>query len=160
MKWNSVRRGQKYFVRGWLEQPRRAKKLLYRYDDYSEPTKEGPLSYVLLESPFASVSTASRVRPSLVSLGTKLNAKRKYTIQNTIQISTLQDSVVTIWRPPFQGFLWFSANWENTQEEVKKHEILPSWLIKDPNYFFLFFIFKGSVKWKKRGGVSGINRWA
>jgi hypothetical protein len=69
---------------------------LYRYDDYSEPTKEGPLSYVLLESPFASVSTVSRGHPSLASLGTKLNAKRKYTIQKTIQISTLKDSVATV----------------------------------------------------------------
>jgi hypothetical protein len=34
----------------------------------TEPTKEGPLSFVLFESPFTSVSTVSRGHPSLVSL--------------------------------------------------------------------------------------------
>jgi hypothetical protein len=34
----------------------------------NEPTKEGPLSFVLFESPFTSVSTVSRGYPSLVSL--------------------------------------------------------------------------------------------
>jgi hypothetical protein len=33
-----------------------------------ETTKEGPLSYVLLETPIASVSTVSRGHPSLISL--------------------------------------------------------------------------------------------
>jgi hypothetical protein len=35
---------------GRLEQPRQEKNLLYRHDEPNEPTKEGPLSYVLLES--------------------------------------------------------------------------------------------------------------
>jgi hypothetical protein len=42
--------------------------LLYRHDKPNEPTKEGSLSFVLLESPFTSVSTVSRGHPSLVSL--------------------------------------------------------------------------------------------
>jgi hypothetical protein len=35
------------------------KNLLYRHGKPHEPTKEGPLSFVLLESPFTSVSTVS-----------------------------------------------------------------------------------------------------
>jgi hypothetical protein len=60
---------KKYFVLGRLEQPRQDKNLFYRpHDKPNEPTKEGPLSYVLLVSPFASVSTFRRGHPSLVSL--------------------------------------------------------------------------------------------
>ncbi len=51
-----------------LEQPRQDKNLLYRHDKTIEPTKEEPLSFVLLEFPFASVSTVNRSHPSLVSL--------------------------------------------------------------------------------------------
>ncbi len=58
----------KYFVLGWPEQPRLNKDRLYRHDKTNKPTKEGPLSFVLFESPFTSVSTASRGHPSLVSL--------------------------------------------------------------------------------------------
>jgi hypothetical protein len=57
-----------YFVLGRLEQPRQDQNLLYCHDEPSKPTKEGPLSYVLLESPFVSVSAVSRGHPSLVSL--------------------------------------------------------------------------------------------
>ncbi len=49
----------KYFVLGRLEQPRQNKNLFYRHDKLDEPTKKGPLSFVLLESPFTSVSTVS-----------------------------------------------------------------------------------------------------
>jgi hypothetical protein len=42
--------------------------VLYQHDMTNEPTKERPLSFVLLESPFTSVSTVSRGHPSLVSL--------------------------------------------------------------------------------------------
>jgi hypothetical protein len=38
---------------------------LYRHDKSNEPTKEGHLSFVLFESPYTSVSTASRRHPSL-----------------------------------------------------------------------------------------------
>ncbi len=38
-------------------------------DKPNEPTKRRPLSFVLFESPFTSVSTVSRGYPSLVSLG-------------------------------------------------------------------------------------------
>jgi hypothetical protein len=40
---------------------------LHRLDEFNEPTKEEPLSFVLFESPFSSVSTVSRGHPSLVS---------------------------------------------------------------------------------------------
>ncbi|MFO0001806.1 MAG: hypothetical protein ACK559_11820, partial [bacterium] len=55
---------EKYFVLGRLEQPRQNKNLLYRHDKPSEPTREGPLSCVLFESPFTSVSTDSGGHPS------------------------------------------------------------------------------------------------
>jgi hypothetical protein len=42
--------------------------LLYQLNKPKKPTKEGSLSYVLLEYPFASVLTVSRGHPSLVYL--------------------------------------------------------------------------------------------
>ncbi len=45
---------KKYFALGRLEQPRQDKDLLYRHNEANEPTKEGPISYVILESPFDS----------------------------------------------------------------------------------------------------------
>jgi hypothetical protein len=39
--------------------------LVYWHNKPNEPTKEGPLSFVLIEYPFASVSTVSRGHPSL-----------------------------------------------------------------------------------------------
>jgi hypothetical protein len=55
---------KKYFVLGQLEQPWQDKNLLYRHHEPNEPTKEeGPLSYVLLESPFASVSRSEGATP-------------------------------------------------------------------------------------------------
>jgi hypothetical protein len=59
---------EKYFVLGRLEQPRQNKNLLYWHDKRDEPTKKGPLSFVLFESPSTSVSTISRGHPSLDSL--------------------------------------------------------------------------------------------
>ncbi len=52
---------------GRLEQPRQGKNLLYRHDKPKETTKVGPLSFLLFESPFTSVSTVSKAHPSLVS---------------------------------------------------------------------------------------------
>jgi hypothetical protein len=51
-----------YFVLGRLEQPRQGKNILNRHDSPNEPTKEGPFSFALFESP--SVSTVSRGHPS------------------------------------------------------------------------------------------------
>jgi hypothetical protein len=48
---------EKIFVLGRLEQPRQNKNLFYRHNRPHEPTKKGPLSFVLFESPFTSVST-------------------------------------------------------------------------------------------------------
>jgi hypothetical protein len=65
----SVRgQGKKCFVLGRLELPRRDNNPLYGHDKPIEPTKEEPLSFVLFESPFPSVSTVSRGHPSLASL--------------------------------------------------------------------------------------------
>jgi hypothetical protein len=59
--WNSVWWGKKYFVRGPdFRAARRNKSLLYRHDKPNEPTKKGPLSFVLFESTFTSISTVSR----------------------------------------------------------------------------------------------------
>ncbi len=49
-------------------QPWHVKNLVHFHDKPNEPTKKGPLSFVLFESPFTSVSTVSRGHPSLVSL--------------------------------------------------------------------------------------------
>jgi hypothetical protein len=51
-----------------LDQSRQDKNLVHWHSEPSEPTKEGPLSFLLQKSPFASVSTVSRGHPSLVSL--------------------------------------------------------------------------------------------
>ncbi len=61
---------EKKFVLGRLKQPRQAKNLLYQQDKPNElqPRKEGPLSFVLFESPFTSVSTVLRGHPSLIYL--------------------------------------------------------------------------------------------
>jgi hypothetical protein len=53
---------------GGLEQPRQGRNLLYWLEEPNEPTKEGPLSYVLPEPQFALFSTASRGHPSVDSL--------------------------------------------------------------------------------------------
>jgi hypothetical protein len=55
----------KIIVLGRLDQQRQNKNLLYRHDKPKEPTKKGPLSFVLFECPFTSVSTVSRGHPSL-----------------------------------------------------------------------------------------------
>ncbi len=60
--------GKKYFVLGRQEQPRQDKNLLYWHDKPSKPSKEGPLLFVLFESPLPSVSSVSRGHPSLVSV--------------------------------------------------------------------------------------------
>jgi hypothetical protein len=41
--------------------------LIYGHNKPNEPNKKGPLSFVLIESPFTSVSTVSRAHPSSVS---------------------------------------------------------------------------------------------
>jgi hypothetical protein len=52
-----------YCSMGRLEQSRQDNNLLYRHEEPNEPTKEGLLSFVFFESPFASVSTFSRGHP-------------------------------------------------------------------------------------------------
>jgi hypothetical protein len=58
-----------------VKQPRQNINIMYLHDEPNEQTKEGPLSFVLFESPFTLVSTVSRGHPSLVSLAHSL----KYT---------------------------------------------------------------------------------
>ncbi len=56
----------------WTGPTRAAKaerNILFLHDKPKEPTKEGPLSFVLFEFSFTSVSTVSRGHLSLVSLG-------------------------------------------------------------------------------------------
>jgi hypothetical protein len=50
---------EKNVLLGRQEQPRKDKNLLYWLDKPEGPTKEGPLSFVLLESPFVSFSGAT-----------------------------------------------------------------------------------------------------
>jgi hypothetical protein len=59
---------EKYFVFSRLEQSKQNKSLLHRHDKPNQPTKKGLFSFVLFESPFASVSVVSRGHPSLFSL--------------------------------------------------------------------------------------------
>ncbi len=59
---------EKIFCTGPARAAKAEKNILQLHDKPIEPTKEGPLSFVLFESPFISVSTVSRGRPSLVSL--------------------------------------------------------------------------------------------
>ncbi len=74
MNGNNVRWGKKYFVLGRLEQPRQDKNLLYRHDKPNQTIEEKPLSFVLFESSFTSVSTvAGATHPALVSLFQTLN---------------------------------------------------------------------------------------
>jgi hypothetical protein len=54
---------ENYFGLCRLEQLRQNKNILYRHDKPNEPTKKGPLSFVLSESPFTSVSTFTRGPP-------------------------------------------------------------------------------------------------
>jgi hypothetical protein len=63
---------KKYFVLSRLDLPRLYKNLLCLHDEPNEPTKEGPISFVLFEAPFTAVSTVSRGHPSLVSQGVSM----------------------------------------------------------------------------------------
>jgi hypothetical protein len=60
---------------GWLEQPRQRKDFLYWHDKHIKLIKKGPLSFVLFESPFTSVSTVSRGHRSLVTLVAAMDEK-------------------------------------------------------------------------------------
>jgi hypothetical protein len=66
--WSIGTKKLKYFVLSRLEQPRQNKNHLHRQEKPNEPTKEGPLLFVLSVSPFTSVSTVSRSHSSVVSL--------------------------------------------------------------------------------------------
>ncbi len=75
-----------------LHSPTRAakagQKYLYRHDKPDKPTKDGPLSFVLFESPFTSVSTVSRDHPSLVSL--RYTVKQFYKVRKIYIISIIK----------------------------------------------------------------------
>ncbi len=100
-RWGQIKRkicamGEKYFVLGWLEQPRQYKNLLYRHDEPNEPTMERPLSFVLMSPPFGSVSTVSRGTP-LLSLWLQVASWAEWKLQG--------DTCVVL----FQGFSWLLA---------------------------------------------------
>jgi hypothetical protein len=54
----------------------------------NEPTKEGPLSFVLFEFPFTSVSTDNRGHPSPVSLASILANGMVWLVPNAVPISS------------------------------------------------------------------------
>jgi hypothetical protein len=56
VNWQSDALTTRLDLLGRLGQPRQNKNLLYRHDEPNEPTKEGPLSFVLFESRFMSAS--------------------------------------------------------------------------------------------------------
>ncbi len=56
---------KKIFYSGLIRAARQDKSLLYRHDEPNELTKEGPLAFVLFESPFTSVSFNSPQGPPL-----------------------------------------------------------------------------------------------
>jgi hypothetical protein len=63
--WNSVWWGKKLFCTGPTRAAKAEQNIFYRHDKPNEPTKDGPLSFVLSESPYTSVSTVSRGHPFL-----------------------------------------------------------------------------------------------
>jgi hypothetical protein len=67
-KLNAIKYDEEIFCIGPTRAAKEGQNLLYRHDKPKRPSKEGPLSLILLESPFASVLTVSRGHPSLVSL--------------------------------------------------------------------------------------------
>ncbi len=67
---NSVRLGKNILYWADYRVAMAEQKFLYLHDNPNEPTKKGPLSFVLFESPFTWFSTVSRGHPSLVSLDT------------------------------------------------------------------------------------------
>jgi hypothetical protein len=56
---------EQIFCTGMTRVAKAEKNILYRHDKPNEPTKEGPLSFLLFESPFTPVSIISRGHPSL-----------------------------------------------------------------------------------------------
>ncbi len=66
---------------GLTRAARQDKNLLYRHDEPNKPTEEGPLSYVLQEFPFASVSSVNRGHPSLASLPVREVKLQKYRVR-------------------------------------------------------------------------------
>jgi hypothetical protein len=63
---------KKIFSTGPTRATKAEQNLLYWHGKPNEPTKEGPFSFVLLESPFTSVSTVSRGHFSLFSLNNNI----------------------------------------------------------------------------------------
>ncbi len=98
IKWKSLLWGKEYFVLGFLVQK--------IYTTSSTKTKEGPLSYVLPESPFASVSTVSKGHPSLV-------CKQRQTLPMNGCFCSLHNPCFThICKPFKESRNWFTA-WRN-----------------------------------------------
>jgi hypothetical protein len=56
----------------WANRAKAGQKSLVLARQPNNPTKEGPISYLLLDSPFASVSAVSRGNPSLGSIYSSL----------------------------------------------------------------------------------------
>jgi hypothetical protein len=109
--WNSIRRWNKYFVPGRLEQPRQNKNLLSQHDKPNEPTEEGPFSFVLFESPFFLVSTVSRGHPSVIylvnteeltSLTIEASASNRFALRQSIKTQGCWPAML----PVYQWRFW------------------------------------------------------
>jgi hypothetical protein len=90
---------------GWLEQPRQDKNVLAWHDELKEPTKEGPLSVVLLKYSFGSVLTLNRGPPlsSLSGLYTE-QRRRANTKRGTFCKSALSDRLFAAFPTIFKTF--------------------------------------------------------
>jgi hypothetical protein len=66
LKWNTVKK--KICSTRLTRAAKAEQKYLVPARQANEPTKEGPLPFILFESPFTSVPAVSRGHPSLVSL--------------------------------------------------------------------------------------------
>ncbi len=87
---------------GLTKAAKAGKNLLYRHDELSEPTKEGPLSFVLHKLPFAAVSTVMQGATPLWSL---------WNVQQVCLNSSVSDSYLenTKWTTGIQMMNIFDA---------------------------------------------------
>ncbi len=109
--WNSVGWGNKYLALARPEQSRQDKSLLYCQDQPNEPTKEGPFSNVLCESPFTSVTTVSKGHSPLLSLWLIHSSKpeRFFWENEVLYLTPLPQSTKPSRRPPWEA--WRKGTW-------------------------------------------------
>jgi hypothetical protein len=125
LNWSSVRWGKKYFVLGRLEQPRQDTNLLYILDEPKESVKEGSLSFVLVESPFASVFNSQQGLP-LSSCSRRLgrtHIQRQQKTRYSLFILVLR--YVHLYRSRYSMCVWgvwdIGKEMYNTEGSVRKY---------------------------------------